>query len=114
EGKFSGMQSPTFPVTTSKMFEKDYSILRTTPFGNSLTIEMGKAAVENEQLGQGSFTDFLAISFSATDAVGHRFGVNAIETEDTYLRLDKDLADFFLFLDKQIGKGQYTVFLTAD
>ena len=114
EGKFSGMGAPTLPVKTSGMFGKDFGIIRTTPYGNTLTLEMAKAAVINESLGMGSVTDFLAISCSSTDAVGHKFGINAIETEDTYLRLDRDLASFFEFLDSKVGKGNYTVFLTAD
>jgi arylsulfatase A-like enzyme len=65
-------------------------------------------------LGSSDVTDLLAISLSSTDYVGHQFGPNSIETEDTYLRLDKDLAAFFDYLDKKIGKGQYTFFITAD
>ncbi|HRE51982.1 MAG TPA: alkaline phosphatase family protein [Flavitalea sp.] len=114
EGKFSGQETPVFPVKTSGMLEKGFGVLRRVPFGNSYTFDMAKAAVENEKLGQGVFTDFLALSFSATDGVGHQFGINSIEVEDTYLRLDKDIASFFAFLDGKIGKGNYTVFLTAD
>ena len=114
EGSWGDKTRPVFPVATSKMFEKDFDIIRVTPYGNTLTAEMAKAAVVNEQLGQRGVTDFLAVSFSSPDYVGHKFGINAIETEDTYLRLDKDLADFFTFLDTKIGKGKYTLFLTAD
>ncbi len=56
----------------------------------------------------------LAVSFSSTDYVGHNFGVNSKEVEDTYIRLDKDLERFFKALDSKVGKGNYTVFLTAD
>src|SRR5699024_1881663 len=59
-------------------------------------------------------TDVLTISYSATDYVGHRFGVNSKEAEDTYLRLDKQIGRLLDSLDKKVGKGQYTVFLTAD
>ncbi|MBL7737474.1 MAG: alkaline phosphatase family protein [Chitinophagaceae bacterium] len=114
EAKFSGQKTPTFPVRTSEMIEKDFNVLRETPFGNTYTFDMAKAAVENEKLGQGALTDFLTLSFSATDGVGHQFGINAVEVEDTYLRLDKDMASFLGFLDNKIGKGNYTVFLTAD
>ncbi|MES2418429.1 MAG: alkaline phosphatase PafA [Bacteroidota bacterium] len=114
EGLFEGQTAPVFPIRTSQMFAKDYNIIRTTPYGNTLTLDLAKAAVENEKLGQGPVTDLLAVSLSATDYVGHKFGVNAIETEDTYLRLDKDLAEFFKYLDARVGKGNYTVFLTAD
>jgi predicted AlkP superfamily pyrophosphatase or phosphodiesterase len=108
------MPTPTFPVKTSEMLGKGYGILPSTPYGNTFTLEMAKAAVENEKLGQDEVTDFLALSFSSPDYIGHRFGPNAVETEDMYLRLDVDLADLFSFLDTRLGKGNYTAFLTAD
>lgn len=115
EGKFPGMEAPVFPVPTAQLLkEEGPGIISSTPYGNTLTAQMAMAAVENEQMGQDDISDFLAVSFSATDYVGHRFGPNAIETEDTYLRLDKDLETFFNFLDTHVGKGAYTVFLTAD
>jgi predicted AlkP superfamily pyrophosphatase or phosphodiesterase len=114
EGRFKGNSTSTFPVKTSTMFSKNFAVLRSTPYGNSLTLEMAKAAIENEQLGRDEITDFLTVSFSSTDYVGHKFGVNAIETEDTYLRLDQDLAALFKYLDIKVGKGAYSVFLTAD
>lgn len=114
EGKFSGTDAPVFPVLTSTMAKQDFGIIRTTPYGNTLTFDVAKAAVENEKMGQGEVTDFLAVSFSSTDYMGHRFGPNAIEVEDTYLRLDRDLSAFLSYLDTKIGAGKYTVFLTAD
>src|SRR5690606_32563119 len=91
-------------------------MIRATPFGNSLTLDMAKAAISNEQLAHNpeAVTDFLCVSLSSTDYVGHQFSVNAIEIEDTYLRLDKELEAFFKYLDKEVGKGEYTLFLTAD
>lgn len=112
EGRFAGASTPVFPVKTSEM--KNLAIIQSTPYGNSLTLEMAKAAIENEALGKSGLTDFLAVSLSSTDYVGHQFGPNSIEVEDTYLRLDKDLAAFFTYLDSKIGKGNYTVFLSAD
>lgn len=114
EGKYEGSTSSTFPVKTSGMFSKGFGIIQTTPYGNTITLDLTKAAIENEQLGKDLITDFLAVSFSSPDYVGHKFGINAIETEDTYLRLDNDLADLFSYLDTKVGKGSYTVFLTAD
>ncbi len=111
EGKFRGADAPTFPVKTAG---GSYSTIRTTPYGNSFTLDMAKATIENEKLGKNTATDFLAVSLSSTDYVGHQFGVNAVETEDTYLRLDKDLGAFLTYLDATVGKGQYIVFLTAD
>ncbi|MCC3155775.1 alkaline phosphatase family protein [Hymenobacter sp. 15J16-1T3B] len=90
------------------------SLLRTTPFGNTLTLDFALEALRAEQLGQRGQTDFLALSFSSTDYVGHHFGPNAIETEDTYLRLDREIARLLKALDQQVGKGQALVFLSAD
>ncbi|HEY1008388.1 MAG TPA: alkaline phosphatase PafA, partial [Sphingobacteriaceae bacterium] len=114
EGKYSGAASPTFPVKTSQMMAKGVGVIRSTPYGNQITLDMALAAVENEQMGADNITDFLAVSFSSPDYVGHQFGPNAIEVEDTYLRLDRNLADLFSYLDKKVGKGNYTAFLTAD
>lgn len=114
EGKFTGATTPTFPVKTSQMIGKGVAVIRSTPYGNSITLDMAQAAIENENLGADAITDFLAVSFSSPDYIGHQFGPNAIEVEDTYLRLDRNIADLFKYLDKKVGKGNYTAFLTAD
>ena len=114
EGKFTGQAAPVFPVKTSGMIAQNVDIVRSTPYGNTLTAELAKAAIQAEQLGKRGTTDFLAVSFSTPDYVGHRFGPNAIEVEDVYLRLDIELANFLNFLDMNIGKGNYTLFLSAD
>lgn len=115
EGKFSVSEKPVFPVNTAELYKKSGAgAIRTSPYGNTLSFDMAKAAVENEELGQSVVTDFLALSLSSTDYVGHQFGPNAIEVEDTYLRLDKELANFFKYLDEKVGAGEYTVFLSAD
>lgn len=106
----------TLPLDTKKLKEAfGYGVIRSIPMGNTLTLELAKAALKGEKLGsRKGETDFLAISLSSTDYIGHRYGVDAIETEDCYLRLDKDLADFFNTLDKEIGKNEYLFFITAD
>lgn len=115
ENTYKGQDKVTFPIPTSKLIKDNgLGLIRSTPYGNTLTLDVAKLALDNEQLGQHSNTDFLAISLSSTDYVGHQFGINSVKTEDTYLRLDKDLGDFFNYLDQKIGKGNYTVFLTAD
>ncbi len=115
EGTLKGQKSAVFPVETSKLFTKDnYDAIYATPFGNSITLDFAKSIIENENMGRNADTDLLAVSLSSTDAVGHTFGMNSIEIEDTYLRLDQDLADFFKYLDLEVGEGNYTVFLTAD
>ena len=116
EGKLVGQKTPTFPKDLKALRVKNgnFNLIKTVPAGNTFTADFAKATIIGENLGKGKFTDFLTVSFSSTDYVGHKYGVSAIETEDTYLRLDKDLASFFKFLDKQVGKGNYTLFLTAD
>lgn len=114
EGKLSGEVAPVFPHYLSKIFKGDYNLIRETPYGNQLTLDFAEAVLKSERMGNGPETDFLAVSFSSTDYVGHKYGVNAIETEDTYLRLDKNFEELFNTLDATVGKGQYTVFLSAD
>jgi len=114
EGKFGGTEAPTLPIKTSELYKGKVGMIRSTPFGNTMTLDLARAAVEGEQLGKNVVTDFLAVSLSSTDYVGHQFGPNSVEAEDTYLRLDKDLAAFFSYLDATVGKGNYSVFLTAD
>jgi len=117
EGKFRGEDRAVFPRKLSELVQENgLGLIRSTPYGNTLTLDLAKAAVANEQLGSnpGGFTDFLAVSLSSTDYVGHQFSVNSIEVEDTYLRLDAELERFFSYLDENVGKGEYTVFITAD
>lgn len=114
EGKYKGVVTPTFPYDFKKIYAANRESLRASPFGNALTLEFAKAAVAGEQLGQDSWTDFLTINCASTDYSGHQFGPNSIEVEDVYLRLDKNLGDFFNYLDSKVGKGNYMVFLTAD
>ncbi len=114
EGKFKGETSSGFPHAVNEVYKQTKGSFRSTPFGNTLTLDFAAAALEAYQLGRGSSTDFLTINCASTDYVGHMFGPNSIEVEDTYLRLDRDLASFFQLLDAKVGKGQYLVFLSAD
>jgi|TARA_B110001454_G_scaffold114377_1_gene107058 predicted AlkP superfamily pyrophosphatase or phosphodiesterase len=116
ENNLNGQEKPVFPKNLEKLREQNdnFSLIKTIPAGNTYTVDFAKAVIKGEQLGKSEFTDFLAVSFSSTDYVGHRYGVASVETEDTYLRLDKDLAHFFNFLDTEVGKENYTLFLTAD
>lgn len=115
EGKYGKNTTSALPVKTSGMINpKNYDLIRSTPYGNTLTFDLAKAAIDQEQLGKNSVTDFLAVSCSSTDYVGHKMGINSIEIEDVYLRFDRDLASFLSYLDTKVGQGNYTVFLTAD
>ncbi len=116
EVRFSDDRASIFPYDLKELNKgsDSFGLLSSTPFGNTLVLDFAKAALEAESLGKGGETDFLAVSFSSTDYVGHAFGAQSVEVEDTYLRLDRNLAELFNALDQQVGKGNYLVFLTAD
>ncbi|MEZ4797616.1 MAG: alkaline phosphatase PafA [Flavobacteriaceae bacterium] len=116
EGGFKGKETASFPYDLKTLSTENggFDILRTTPYGNSIVTDFAIAAIDGENLGEDNITDVLAISYSSTDYVGHNFGVNSKEVQDTYLRLDQDLERLFNVLDAKVGKGEYTVFLTAD
>jgi predicted AlkP superfamily pyrophosphatase or phosphodiesterase len=114
EHSIVGETTVTFPHKLHTIDSSKYEAFKYTPFANTYTFNMAKAAIENEKLGSNNVTDFLTISISSTDYIGHWFGPNSIEIEDTYLRLDKDIDDFLLYLDNKIGKGNYLLFLSAD
>lgn len=115
EKGFKGEATPTFPHMMDKLNDAArYSIIKALPAGNTLTAMMAEACIAGEQLGRSTTTDFLAVSFSSTDYVGHQYAPNSIEVEDTYLRLDAELAAFLKYLDKEVGNGNYLLFLTAD
>jgi len=116
ERGFKGKATATFPYDLKKLKEQNngFDILKTTPYANSITTEFALAAIKGESLGVDSITDFLAISYSSPDYIGHNFGVNSKEIEDTYIRLDLEIERLLNALDAKVGKGNYTVFLTAD
>lgn len=105
----------TFP---HKLGDKDpksfYGALRFTPMGDELTLDFAKTLMEKEQIGHGEATDMLAVSFSATDYIGHAFGPYSLESEDNMLRLDRLLADFFSHIDKKVGLKNTLIFLSSD
>lgn len=116
EGGFKGKEKAVFPYDLPKLQAQNggYDIIKSTPYGNSLTTDFALAAIEGESLGQDEVTDFLTLSYSSTDYVGHNFGVNSVEVQDTYLRLDNELARLLAYLNQNVGQGNYTIFLTAD
>lgn len=114
ENPLKGESKPVFPHKYIAGTKNKYDNIRTSPFGNTMTADFAVAAIKGEKLGKNGVTDFLAISFSSTDYIGHSFGPNSIESEDAYLRLDKDFEKILTTLDAELGKDNYLVFLTAD
>lgn len=114
EAAIIGEKTVIFPHKTSLINADKYEAFKFTPYASSYTFDFARSAIENEKLGAGAATDFLTVSISSTDYIGHSFGPNSIESEDAYLRLDKDIAAFLQYLDLTFGKGNYLTFLTAD
>jgi len=116
EKKIGRKDKPVFPYNLAELRKQktNFDILSYTPFSDDYLTEMAKAAIDGEKLGVDEWTDFLCVSYSAPDKVGHEVGPNAIELEDLYIRLDKSLEDLFKKLDQAAGEGNYVVFLSAD
>ena len=116
EAIFGGKKTASFPYQLRKLRKENgnFRLLPSTPFGNSITTDFALAALEGEEMGQGEHMDFLALSYSSTDYIGHSFGPQSKEIEDCYIRLDRELKLLFDYLDKEVGVGEYLVFLTAD
>lgn len=114
EGAMKGEKEPIFPHLAKDRPGKNYSAVRMLPAGNTLTLKMAKACIAGEELGRGDYTDFLCVSLSSTDYIGHQFAPNSMEAEDVYLRLDRSIASFLNYLDEHVGNGNYLLFLTAD
>jgi predicted AlkP superfamily pyrophosphatase or phosphodiesterase len=109
-----GKDAKGFPYNLNQYIGNDYGKVSTTPYGNNLVLDVATKTLINEKMGLDEVTDLLAVSFSSPDYIGHAFGPNSWETLDGYIKLDEVLAQFFTILDQQVGKDNYTVFLTAD
>lgn len=104
-----------FPHPFGKADGKLFTTLLTaSPAGDELCLKFAKELVVKEDLGKDEVTDYLSISFSSTDYVGHIFGPSSLESEDNLLRLDKTLAELFTFIDKQVGLANTLIVLSAD
>ncbi|MBX2959039.1 MAG: alkaline phosphatase family protein [Flavobacteriales bacterium] len=116
EGIFKGEKTPTFPHNLPALRDsnENYSLIKNTPFGNNITTEMALAAIVGENLGDDLFTDFLAVSYSSPDYIGHQYGPMSVEVQDNYLRLDQDIAQLLTFLESKFGKNDVLIFITAD
>ncbi len=111
-----GETKPIFPHDLPKLARENggFGMIRNTPFGNTLTKDFAIETLKQENLGKSTATDFLAVSFSSPDYIGHSYGPNSVEQEDDYIRLDKELAELLKAIELQVGKGNALVFLTAD
>ena len=106
--------SKVFPREAKTTTSYKYTELDSTPFANDLVESLAERAIEAEKLGQGAKTDFLAVSFSANDYVGHAKGPDSEEVHDISLRTDKLIEKFFQYLDKKVGLANVVVVMSAD
>jgi predicted AlkP superfamily pyrophosphatase or phosphodiesterase len=118
EAGFNGQNY--FPYDLRKIGNKgntdprhDLSVIQETPFGNTLTTSFAKELIENEKLGRDDITDFLAICYTSTDYIGHRFGPSSYEMADAIFRLDKEIEDIMTYLVDSIGKKNILVYFTS-
>ena len=116
EQGLTGKQAPTFPYDLRKMNEgsRDFSLFTYTPYANTALTDLAIRGIQDEGLGNDKRTDVLCVSYSTPDLVGHAFGPYSIELEDIDLRLDQDLSRLIGFLEKQLGKNEFVIMLTAD
>jgi len=118
EAGFNGVNY--FPYDLKKIRAKgfnnsktDYSLLRETPYGNSFTTDFAIRLIEKEKLGKDDVTDYLSISYAATDNIGHRFGPSSVEMGDAILRLDDEIKELLSFLNDSIGKRNVLIYFTS-
>ncbi|MFQ3212697.1 MAG: putative AlkP superfamily pyrophosphatase or phosphodiesterase [Marivirga sp.] len=116
ERRLDKSRAATFPYDMKVLRSQNdnFQFIKKTPFGNSLLTEMAMTTINEEQLGQNEHTDFLALSYSSSDYVGHDAGPRSIEVEDMYIKLDLEIERFLKFLDQSVGKDNYLIFVTAD
>lgn len=92
---------------------RNFAFLRETPFADAFTTDFAMRLIEKERLGKDDITDFLAICYSSTDYIGHRFGPSSVETADAILRLDKDIEKLLTYLNDSLGKKNILIYFTA-
>jgi predicted AlkP superfamily pyrophosphatase or phosphodiesterase len=116
ERKLEGKSAATFPYDLKALRARngEYDLLTLTPYSNDFVTEFAKTTITAEKLGTDATPDFLCISYSSTDAVGHSAGPRSVEVEDMYIRLDRNIAELLKKLDQEVGVNNYVVFLTAD
>ncbi|MDP4224698.1 MAG: alkaline phosphatase family protein [Bacteroidota bacterium] len=109
-----------FPYDLKKMSQakgrntpRNYSLLRETPFADAFTTDFAIKLIENEGLGQDDVTDYLAVCYSSTDYIGHRFGPSSVESADALFRLDKDIETLLNYLNDKIGKKNILIYFTS-
>jgi predicted AlkP superfamily pyrophosphatase or phosphodiesterase len=115
-GKFQGriFPHPMNGKVVKPLAKEYYDAVAMSPYGNELLLELAKRAVVEERLGQRDVPDLLVISFSSNDLIGHNWGPDSQEVLDVTLRSDLIIRDLLSFLDRQLGKSNYVLAVSAD
>jgi predicted AlkP superfamily pyrophosphatase or phosphodiesterase len=115
-----GTWGPAFPhalqakegsTTPDEAFYEEW---QTSPFADAYLTKLAVQAVDSLGLGKGGGTDYLGVSYSSVDYVGHAFGPRSLEIQDILVRLDNNLGELFTHLDQKVGRGNYVVAFSAD
>jgi predicted AlkP superfamily pyrophosphatase or phosphodiesterase len=110
-----GSYGRTFPHEFTTPENPHFSTFLTiSPAGDQITTDLAKTVIAEEGLGDEEITDYLGVSYSATDYIGHFFGPSSLESEDNILQLDRTLADLFAYVDQEIGLENTLIVLSAD
>ncbi|HXC51659.1 MAG TPA: alkaline phosphatase family protein [Candidatus Limnocylindrales bacterium] len=106
----------TFPhrFDRSRLGDGFYPALEASPFGDDLLVDFTRALIHSEHLGHDSVVDYLSVSFSSNDYIGHRYGPDSLEMEDEVLRIDRRIAELMKAADDAAGSGHTLFVLTAD
>ncbi len=111
---FNGKHTFPYNLKTLRKTHPDYSLLKYTPYGNTFTKDLAINLMMKEYLGKDPFTDALIIDFAATSYISDIFGLQSIELEDAYIRLDKDISHLISAVESYVGKGKVLFILTSD
>lgn len=106
---------PLYEIGATKSKDKfNFKLLKSTPFGNTLTADFAINTIISEKLGKDDYPDLLMVDFAATENIGQNFGTYSVEVMDAFLKLDEDINHLLTFLDTEIGKQNVLVFFTSD
>lgn len=114
ETGFNGKHTFPYDLKSLRSQFTGYSLLKYTPFGNTFTKDFAITLMMKKYLGKDDFTDVLMINFAATKYIGEKFGLQSVEIEDAYVKLDKDIAHLISVVEDYVGKGNVLFFLTSD
>lgn len=113
-GKFPHIFKNEISAERQKDVKSHYRWFADTPWADAATLALAKEAITQKSLGQRDSTDYLSIVVSQVDDISHHYGSGSLEQFDNLLRLDRELGEFFNFLDKTVGKNNYLIALSAD